>query len=213
MNPVRMNPADATAVPESDPRHFPSDVEGLCRMAETRGLSPVLLAALGDALVREGAPELAYRAFDRAQRMGHPDGATLQRKKDTLVPVSESTIRAEEHEGKVWVHNLQNYERARINAGEDPRDLDRFFEQWGRAEDSLPALIRQKQVAFWTAALTTILALALVIGSGTLRRRASFVPFLISAACLPGAPAGPFVWSASVLAISGVTILIRGKRD
>ena len=77
----------------------------------------------------------------------------------------------------------------------------------------MPDLIRERQTAFWTAALTTILALALLIGSGTLRRRAAVAPFVISAACLVGVPAGPFVWSASVLAISGLTILVRGKRD
>jgi len=200
--------------PSAHPQEsLPSDVDGLCRLAEKRGLSPVLLAALGDALARNGRAGLAFRAYDRAQRTGHPDGATLQRKKDSLDPVSESIIRAEEYEAEVWVHNLQNFERARIDAGEDPRDLGPFYEQWGHPEENLSDLIRGKQIEFWTAALTTILALALVIGSGTVRPRAAAAPFVISAACLLGVPSALFVWSAAVLAISGVTILVRGKRE
>ena len=193
---LRMYPAPAIVVP--DP--LPKDVDALCRLIESAGPEPDLLVALGDALFARGDTALAYRAYDRAQRMGHEG---LQPKKDQCEPVPAATIRAEEHEAKVWVHNLQNYERARINAGKDPRDLGPFYERFGRAEESLPARIRERQTAWWTAALSTILALALVIGSRSLPKRFAAAPLVLSGVSLIGAPAGPFLWASGALALAG----------
>jgi len=204
-----MYPQGAIDVP--DP--LPTEVDALCRLIEQVGPQARLLGALGDALVAAGRPGLAYRAYDRAQRLGGE--GDLQARKDRLDPVPRSVIEAEEREAKAWVQGLQNYERERIRRGEDPRDLGPFYERYGRPEESLVAKVRIRQTAFWAAALSTLLAFALAIGSARLRRRVAAVPLALAVLCLIGlllgGPRGPYLWAALLLGASAVVVQLRGR--
>ncbi|MHC4938173.1 MAG: hypothetical protein ACYTHK_04320 [Planctomycetota bacterium] len=206
---LSMYPAPAIEVPET----LPTEVDALCRLIEKMGPRADFFAALGDALLQVGRPGLAYRAYDRAQRLGYE--GDLQREKDKLEPVPDSVIEAEEREAKAWVLGLQEYERERIRRGEDPRDLGPFYERYGRPEESLARYVRIRQTAFWVAALGTVLALAFLIGSARLQRRATAVPLALAGLCLLGpllgGPAGPYVWAAIALGVSAASIQIRGR--
>ena len=158
-----MYPAPAIEVPKV----LPTEVDALCRLIEKAGPRADFFAALGDALVEAGRHGLAYRAYDRAQRLGYE--GDLQRKKDKLEPVPDSVIEAEEREAKAWVLGLQEYERERIRRGEDPRDLGPFYERYGRPEESLARYVRIRQTAFWVAALGTVLVFFMLRRNPVLR--------------------------------------------
>ncbi|MHC4449100.1 MAG: hypothetical protein ACYS0E_03010 [Planctomycetota bacterium] len=206
---LAMYPPPAIEVPNP----LPTEVDALCRLIEKIGPQPEFFAALGDALVVVGQPDLAYRAFDRAQRLGH--AGELQRKKDKLDPVPDSVIEAEEREARAWVGGLQEYERERIRREEDPRHLGPFYERYGRPEQSLVRAVQVRQTAFWSAALATVLGLALTIGSGRLRRRVAAIPLALAALCLLGPPLGgpfgPYMWAAVVLGLTAAAIQLRGR--
>ncbi|MEM8883790.1 MAG: hypothetical protein AAGD14_06975 [Planctomycetota bacterium] len=208
---LELYPPAAIAVPEP----LPTNVDALCELIQKTGPQPRLLEALGDALALQKKSSLAYRAYDRAQRLGHPDSAALQRKKDSCEPVSDKTIRDEEREAEVWVRYLQDYERARIRNGEDPRGRELFYERFGRPEESLNDHIRMRQTAFWVAALSTLLSLGLVIGSGRIRKKKAAFPLAIAALCLLGpllgAPPGPYIWAVTLLTLSAALIAWRGQ--
>jgi len=204
-----MYPSEAIDVPET----LPADVDTLCRLIREAGPDARLFAALGDALVEAGEPGLAYRAYDKAQRMGHE--GDLQAKKDRLDPVPRSVIEAEEREAEAWVKGLQAYERERIAKGLDPRDLEPFYERYGRPEESLARRVRVRQTAFWSGALASLLALAFAIGSGRLRRRAAAVAIALAALCLLGpllgGPRGPYLFGAIALGTAAALVQWRGR--
>jgi tetratricopeptide (TPR) repeat protein len=205
-------PAPAIAVPEK----LPADSAALAGIIETGSENVRVFEALGDALYAEGDTALAYRAYDRAHRLGHSNPTALQRKKDRCEPVAENVIRAEEHEAKVWVDALQSYERARLRDGEDPRDLSMFYARYGRSDESLAAIIRERQIAFWVGALSLLLGVALVVGCRRLRRRIAAVPLALAVLCLVGLllsrVGAPYVFGAVSLGTAAVAVAVFGRR-
>jgi len=205
-------PALAIEMPEKLPR----ESAAIARLIEQVGPTLALYVALGDALYAEGDTALAYRAYDRAHRMDPPNPVLIQQKKDRCEPVAESLIRAEEHEAKLWVDALQSYERARLQAGEDPHDLEPFYARYGRPEEDLGQIVRATKLAFWAGALSLLLGLALLIGSGRLRRRVAVLPLALSALCLVGALmarlATPYLFASCVLAVAAIAVAVRGRR-
>jgi hypothetical protein len=195
------------------PKELPTEVDALCDLIEKAGPDARVFAALGDALAAAGKGGLAYRAYDRAQRLGFE--GDLQARKNRLEPVPRSVIEAEEREAKAWVNGLQEYERERIRRGEDPRELGPFYERYGRPEESLATVVRVRQTAFWAAALSTVLAIAFLIGGGRLRRRVAAFPFALALLCLLGlllgGPRGPYVWATIALALGGLSVQFRGR--
>ena len=141
---LRLYPVATPPLP--DP--LPARVDDLCALIEAGRPTPRLLAALGEALLARGDKELAYRAFRRAHRMKHPQPRRMVARMDACPRVPERVIAAEEFEAKVWVDALRSFERARIAAGEDPRDLTAFHEQYGRPGDDLNAIIRRRRLTF-----------------------------------------------------------------
>ena len=206
-------PAPAIGMPEKLLR----ESAALARLIEQVGPTLALYVALGDALYTEGDTRLAFRAYDRAHRMDPPNPVLLQQKKDRCEPVAESLIRAEEHEAKLWVDALQSYERARLQAGEDPRDLEPFYARYGRPEEDLGKIVRGTKLAFWAGALSLLLGIALLIGSGRLRRRVAALPLALSALCLAGALmariAPPYLFASCVLAVAAIAVAVRGRRS
>jgi hypothetical protein len=165
----------AEPVPLPDP--LPGDVDGLCRLVEAGHALPEVYAALGDALLARGDDGLAYRAFHRAQalRPGDPAWtARMQERKDRSAYVSNEVIEEEERQARYWVERLQEYERARIREGADPRDLGPFHERYGRPEDDLEAIARQLRARWALVAGAVLLGVAVVLGGALLflRRRA-----------------------------------------
>jgi len=198
------------------PNPLPEDPAKLAQLIERGSGTTAVFEALGDALSAQGDSALAYRAYDRAQLMKGADGVALQRKKDRCEPVSERVIERERHEAKVWVDALQSFERARIAAGEDPRDLTEFYEQYGRPEDDLEAIIRSRQLSFWAATLAIGLGLAFLIGSGRLRRRIAALPLALAVLCIVAAlmsrDALPYFIATIALIVGAGALALRGKR-
>ena len=198
------------------PERLPPDSGSIARLIEASGPSVALFVALGDALYAEGDTALAYRAYDRAHRMQPADPVAIQKKKNRCEPVAEQVIRQEEHEAKLWVDALQSFERARIEAGENPHDLAGFYARYGRPEEDLGAIVRARRLAFWAGALSLLLALALGIGSGRLQRRVAALPLAFAALCLIGVLTGrdpaPYLFAASALGIAALLVGLRGRR-
>ena len=210
---VEAYPAPATAVPEP----LPEESAALARLIRQAGPSVRLFVALGDALYAEGDTALAYRAYDRAHRMDPPDPVAIQKRKNRCRPVSEKIIRREEHEAKVWVEALQSYERACLREGADPRDLEPFYRRYGRPEEDLTRIIRARQLAFWSGALSLLFGAALIIGSARVRRRIAALPLALAALCLVGALVArdppPYLLGAGVLAAAAVAVGMRGRQS
>ena len=183
---LRVHPQPATVVP----KELPTDVASLTRLIEGGHATAAMFEALGDALSATGDSALAYRAYDRAQLLDPDRSVALQRKKDGCEPVSQGVIERERREARIWVDALQSYERARIESGEDPRDLKEFYARYGRPEDDLGKIVQGRQLAFWVGALGLALGAAFLIGSRRLRRRASSVPLALAGLCLLGALRG-----------------------
>ena len=175
----KLYPVEAPPVPAK----LPEDVGALCRLIEAGHRTPQLFAALGDALLREGHKRLAYRAFDKAQRLEHPDPTGIVQRKDAATYVADDVIRAEEDEAARWVMALRSYERARIRAGADPRDLALFYERFGRPEDDLNEVIRTRRISFLGGLAGLFVGVAFAVGAPRVRKRAAAVPLLVAGAC------------------------------
>jgi len=210
---LRLHPQPAIPVPNP----LPKNVAALAQLVERGHATAAIFEALGDALSADGDSALAYRAYDRAQILGAADGVAIQRKKDLCEPVSPHVMERERREATVWVDALQSYERARIEQGEDPRDLDDFYARYGRPEDDLATLIRARQIAFWSAALGLGLGAAFVIGSSRLRRRLSAIPLAFAVLCLLGALRGanlqPYLIAMGALAVGAAAVALRGRHE
>ncbi|MFI5403110.1 MAG: hypothetical protein ACHQ1G_09250 [Planctomycetota bacterium] len=136
-------------VPLPDP--LPTDVDALCRLVEAGHATPGVYAALGDALFAKGDKALAYRAFHKAQALGDAAlGRRMQERKDQCGYVDPLVIAEEERQARIWVEALRKYEETRIygimGPRGDPRDLEAFYEQYGRAEDDLVAHARSRRI-------------------------------------------------------------------
>ena len=162
---LRLHPQSAIAVP--DP--LPNDAATLAGLIEGGHATALIFEAFGDALSAQGDSALAYRAYDRAQLLDPKASPAIQRKKDRCEPISLHVMERERREARIWVDALQSYERARIENGEDPRDLEEFFARYGRPEDDLGSIVQGRQLAFWVGALGITLGAAFLIGC---RRRA-----------------------------------------
>ncbi|MHC4930778.1 MAG: hypothetical protein ACYTGV_01120 [Planctomycetota bacterium] len=204
-------PIRAIALPDPLPR----DAEALCRLIESGHATPRLFAALGEALLARGQSELAYRAFDRAHRGGHPDPAHVARRKDACARIPDSVIRAEEVEAERWVEALQAFERSRIRRGEDPRDRTEFYSRFGRPEDDLYTIVRAHRLSWAAGVAGFLIGLGFAVASRMLRKRAAVVPLVAAALCLTGPPlvgmTGLFFWGAGFSAAGGAMVLALGR--
>lgn len=209
---LRLYPPPAIAVPNP----LPQKSDELARLIVSGHATAELFEALGDALSAEGDSGLAYRAYDRAQILDPKAGPRLQPKKDRCEPIAASVLERERKEARIWVDALQSYERARIENGEDPRELAEFYERYGRAEDDLEAIIQGRQLAFWTAVLGIGLGLALVIGAKRFRRRIAAIQLAFAILCLIGAARGvvmtPYLVATGALLVGSLAVAVRGKR-
>ena len=156
---LRLYPASTPPLP--DP--LPARVADLCALIEAGHATPRLLAALGEALFARGDLGLAYRALRRALRMKHGEPQRIIARMNACPRVPEKVIAAEEFEARVWVDALQSFERARIAAGEDPRERAGFFEQYGRPGDDLNAIIRRRRLKFLAGLAAVVLVVALLL--------------------------------------------------
>lgn len=201
-------------VPEPLPDPLPAGAEALAALIERENEDARLFAALGEALFRRGEDALAFRAFDRAQRMGLEG---MQARKDaTRTEVSKETIRREEAEAKRWVDALQEFERRCIAEGRNPDELERFFRYYGRPEQSLEAHIRIRRLSFAAGAAGVLMGLAFLAAAGSVPRRAALAP-LLTAAGLAAGPAvfgqtGLFLVGAAGALLGGAAVLLRGKK-
>ncbi|MHC4957133.1 MAG: hypothetical protein ACYTGN_02075 [Planctomycetota bacterium] len=203
------------AKPVPLPRELPADVEALCALIEAGHATPQLFAALGDALVASGDKRLAYRAYDKAHRLKHPDPRTIAIKKDDCPRVSDDVIRAEESEARIWVDALQSYERDRLRRGLDPRDLEEFHERYGRPEDDLAALIRARRLVFVTGMAGVLLGVGFGLAARGMKKRFAAVPLVAAAGCLVAllavGTAGPVVWGAGFALAGAAAVAKFGK--
>jgi hypothetical protein len=131
------------------PRDLPADVDGLCALIEAGHATAPLFAALGEALLARGDAGLAYRAFDRAHRLGHGDPVRLQQRKDACGRVPDAVIAEEEKEARIWVDALESFRRG------GGADLEEFYARYGRPEESLEEVVRGRRLRFalWVAAV------------------------------------------------------------
>jgi hypothetical protein len=144
-------------VPLPDP--LPTAVDALCRLVEAGHATAEVYAALGDALLARGEKGLAYRAFHKAQPKGDAAlGRRMQERKDQCGYVDPLMIEEEERQARIWVEALQKYEQERIDG--DPRDLEPFYEQYGRAEDDLVEHARSRRIYLVVRAAGAVLLLA-----------------------------------------------------
>jgi len=191
------------------PAELPADVEGLRLLIEGGHETADLFAALGDALLARGDGSLAYRAFDRASRLGFPDRAHIQARKDLCPFVPEATIRAEEREAAIWRDALDSY--TRVNGHE----LGPFFHKYGRPEESLDAVVRQWRISWAGGVLGLLLGAALCVGMRRLPRRASAFAFAVallgaSGALLLSRP-GLLPLGAAASTLGGALVLLFGR--
>ena len=149
--------------PVALPAPLPGGVDELCRLIEAGHATPGLFAALGEALFARGDKELAYRAFRRAHKLGHKDPRRMIARMDACPRVPDKVIASEEFEARVWVDALQSYERARIAAGKDPRDLTEFHERYGRPEDDLNEVIWRRRLTFLGGVAVVIMIVAALV--------------------------------------------------
>jgi len=209
---LRIHPQPAIVVPKV----LPKEVAALTQLIEGGHATAAVFEALGDALSAQGDSALAFRAYDRAQLLDPQRSVAIQRKKDGCEPVSQNVIERERREARIWVDALQSYERARIENGEDPRDLEVFYQRYGRPEDDLGKIVQGRQLAFWVGALGLTLGAAFLIGSRRLRRRSAALPLALAALCLVGALRGavmlPYVMAAAALGLSAVALSVRGRK-
>jgi hypothetical protein len=209
---LERHPIRAIALPDPLPR----EAEALCGLIESGHATPQIFAALGEALLERGESALAYRAFDRAHRGGHPDLAHIARRKDACARVPDSVIRAEEVEAERWVEALQAFERSRIRRGENPRDLTKFYSRFGRPEDDLYTMVRARRLSWAAGVAGFLIGLGFALASRILRKRAAVVPLVAAALCMAGPPlvgmTGLFPWGAGFSAAGGVLVLALGRR-
>ncbi|HEX5137554.1 MAG TPA: hypothetical protein VFY93_11310 [Planctomycetota bacterium] len=161
-------PQDPVALP--DP--LPMDVDALCGLVQAGHGTAAVYEALGDALLARGDGALAYRAYRKAHALADTEGKPrLIAKKDRCAFVPEAVIEEEERRAAVWVAWLKEYERARIRAGKDPRELGPFYERYGRAEDDLAAVAQARRVQWAMAMAAGLLGAAAILGFVLRRRR------------------------------------------
>ena len=200
---------------EIRPARMPK-VEDFCRALERNGPSWELMSRLGVALLQKDETGLAFRAFDRARELGHPDPTWVEAQKDKCKRVPRETIEQERKEARLWVEELQNYERAQLREGRDPDDLEEFYARYGNPEENMYAVMRARRLSFLGGAIGVLLALGLMVASRSLPRKAALVPFVI-AGILALAPSwlgqtGILLWGAGFLLVSAIVVGAFGKR-
>ncbi len=191
-------------------------VEDFCRAIERNGPSWELMSRLGVALLAKGETGRAFRAFERARELGHPDSTWVEAQKDRCKRVPQTTIADERKEARLWVEALQNYERAQLRQGRDPDDLEEFYARYGKPEENMYAVMRARRLSFVGGVIGVLLALGLIAASRALPRKAALVPFVI-AGVLALAPswlgqAGILLWGAGFLLASAVAVAAFPKR-
>lgn len=212
---LRARPVEPPRLP--DP--LPDDVDALCALIQGGHATPELYAALGDALLAQGDKALAYRAFHRAHRARPKDtdwGKRMQARKYECERVPDAVVAAEEREARVWVAALQEYERDRLAAGEDPDDLAAFYERYGRPGDNLWKVMRAWQLSGAAGIIGFLVGLAGMIFARFVPRASAFVPALVVGLCLVG-PAlvgrtGLFHWGAGFAGAGTIAVLVFGRR-
>ncbi len=187
----------------------PADVDGLCDLIEGGHGGADLFAALGDALLARGDRALAYRAFDKAHRLGFPDRARIQARKDLALFVPEATIRAEEREAAIWRDALDSYTRAR------GPEYGPFYEKYGRPEESLDAVVRAWRISWAGGVLGLLLGAAFCVGMRRLPRRASAIAFAVALLGAVGglvlSRSGLLPLGAAASAVGGLLVLVSGR--
>jgi len=186
------------------PAALPGTVDALCRLVEAGHEKAPVYAALGDALFARGDKELAYRAFDKAHRLGHDDGVGLVRRKDDCPHVPDERIRAEEREARIWRDALDSFRRSGRS------DMGEFYERYGRPEDDLNAIIRARRISITGAACGVVVGFAFALLARRMRRRAAAVPAIVGALCLLG-PGGILYWGAGAAFVGAVAVVAMGK--
>jgi len=209
---LRLHPAPLPGLP--DP--LPETVEELVSLLEAGHETPQVLEAMGDALLRSGDRALAFRAYDRAARLGHPDPAHLERRKAaTGVLVDRRVIEREEALAREWVEALKEHERAQIAAGGDPNDLAKFFERYGRPWEDMLAVRRAVRWSFAAGAAGVLVGLAFAVVCRRVPRWTAAVPLLFAGACYALSPllgrTGILPWGAGAAAAGGLFALAFGR--
>ncbi len=203
--------------PPSLPTPLPGTVEELCALVEGGAATPVVYEALGEALLARGERGLAFRAFDKASRLGHPDKPRLEQRKDACgVRIPPREIEAEEAEARLWVEALQRHEREQLAAGRDPDDLAAFFARHGRPEEEMFALHRAIRWSFVGGAVGFLSGLAFCAASRRLPRAAALLPAALAAACLLAprllGQTGILPWGAGMAGAGAVAVLLLGRK-
>lgn len=216
---VRHSPEYAGARPVAIPQvpgPLPEGVEELCRLIEGGNETAPLFSALGVALLRRGESALAFRAFDRAHRLGHPDAAWLVARKDECGHVPEGRIRAEEQEAREWVRELQNFERRQLAQGGDPDDLEEFYTYYGRPEENMYTHIRVRRLSFAGGIAGILVGVACLVACRAVPRRAALLPALVAGALFLAPSAfgqtGLFLHGAAVAAAGAAATLLFGRK-
>ncbi|MGQ0613637.1 MAG: hypothetical protein ACT4PV_07875 [Planctomycetaceae bacterium] len=198
------------------PAPLPGTVQELCALVEGGAGSPAVFEALGEALLARGEGGLAFRAFDKASRLDHPDKARLERRKDACgARIAPRIIEAEEAEARLWVEALQRFEREQLAAGRDPDDLAAFHARHGRPEEDMFAVRRGIRWSFVGGAAGFLAGLAFLAASRRLPRLAALLPAGIAAACLLGprllGQTGILPWGSGMAAAGAVAVLLLGR--
>ena len=198
------------------PAPLPEDVTALCGLIEAGHETPQLFAALGAALLRAGEKGLAYRAFDRAHRGGHPDPRWAQSRKDLCRRAPDAVIRYEEDEAKRWVDGLAAFKRSRKERGLDPGDLADFYLRYGRPEENLDDVMRSLRLSWVAGVIGLLLGVGFALPGRRLRRRAAAIPLLAGVLFLaaPGyvGRTGLFYWGAGFALGGAALVAILGRR-
>jgi len=170
----------------TEPPFVPSSenpgIDELCALIEIGSGYPGMMAKLGETLLENGEGELAFRAFHRARELGVKRTAWIENKKDQCPRVSMDVIRAERTEADEWVKQLQNFERKQIAAGEDPDDLAEFYLLYGRAEQSMAAVMHNRRVSFLGGVIGILIGLGFGAASRALPRKIMVAPLLVGIA-------------------------------
>lgn len=208
---LKKYPSKIVALPATLPRK----VDELCALIEAGHATAQVHAALGEALLLGGEPALAYRAFDKAQRLKHPDAKYIVARKDASEFVSEKKISEEEYEAKVWVDALQSYERKAMKSDLNPRNLDPFYARYGKPEDDLNAIIRKRQISFLGGILGIFIGVAFAFRATRMRKRAAAIPLIVAGASFGVALlvgfAGLLVLGGCFAAAGGLLVSARGR--
>ncbi len=198
-------------VPSEDP-----SIEELCALIEGGHGYPGMMAKLAEKLLEDGQGELAFRAFGRARELGFKHTAWIESKKDECPRVPLEVVRAERKDADKWVKQLQNFERKQLAAGEDPDDLTEFYLLYGRAEQSMSAVMRNRRVSFLGGVAGILIGIGFAAVSRALPRKLVLAPLLVGIALVfapmvVGQP-GLLRWGAGAALAGAALVWMFGRR-